>query len=342
MKTALVTTTINVPKVLELYRAFSKDVAMFVIGDYKTPHDDVAFLCKNIDAEYYSPSRQISLGYACSDLIGWNRIQRKNIGYLEALKASADIIYTCDDDNLGMESSFFGDLLCDFYDPGFRGIEVSSPTGWFDSGQFLTPTVRHRGLPIDLANSIPALNPVTNVKVGVVAGLWVGDADVDATHRIAIPPQVHSATELAQAGVVVHPGTTTVFNAQNVAFRRELTPAMFLAPGLGRSDDIFASLIAQRVMREHGMQVRIGKPFTACWQDRSPQSLLDDLRDEHFGMSNVEHFADVLEKIELAKNFSTVLEQVRFIHSEIAMFPWWPKEATITAEAFLNDCEKLL
>ncbi len=341
MRIALVTTTINVPKVLELYRSFGHAIGTFVIGDIKTPHADAAFLCKAIGAEYYAPDRQDKLGYACSDLIGWNCIQRKNIGYLEALKWGADIILTTDDDNLPIDPHFFFHLLQPFQH-GFSGIEVSSPTGWFDSGQLLTPTVRHRGLPIDLVNSVPALNPVTNVNVGVVAGLWVGDADVDAAHRIAIPPQVHSATALAQAGVVVHPGTTTVFNAQNVAFRRELAPAMFLAPGLGRSDDIFASLIAQRVMREHGMQVRIGKPFTACWQDRSTESLLADLADEHFGMGHVAHFADALSKIELTKNYGTPLEQVRFIYSEMNLFWWWPARATECALSWLDDCEKVL
>lgn len=340
MQIALVTTTINIPKVLELYRAYSKDVAMFVIGDMKTPHEEVAHLCRKVDAEYYTPDRQKNFGYACSDLLGWNCIQRKNIGYLEALKSGADVILTTDDDNLPVDRWFWEYLILGF-EPAFSGIEVSSPTGWFDSGQLLTPTVRHRGLPIDLANSIPALHPVTNVKVGVVAGLWVGDADVDATHRIAIPPQVHSATELAQAGVVVHPGTTTVFNAQNVAFRRELTPAMFLAPGLGRSDDIFASLIAQRVMREHGMQVRIGKPFTACWQDRSPQSLLDDLRDEHFGMQNVELFAEYLDKNPLDMD-ETVISYLRWMYDDLKACAFWPHQASQCAEAFLTDCESVL
>lgn len=340
MKIALVTTTINVPKVLESYRAFSRDVMMFVIGDYKTPHADADFLCKKVGAEYYTPDRQKNLGYACSDLLGWNCIQRKNIGYLEALKAGADVILTTDDDNLPMERSFFYDLESAF-EENFSGIEVRSLTGWFDSGQLLTPSVRHRGLPIDLANSIPALNPITDVEVGVLAGLWVGDADVDATHRIAIPPQVHSATALAQAGVVVHPSITTVFNAQNVAFRRELTPAMFLAPGLGRFDDIFASLIVQKIMRVRGMQVRIGKPFTACWQDRSPQSLLDDLADELYGMNNVEWFAEWLDGYQFKT--TSIIDQVREIYQVLKQSCGkWPEQTSVVARAFLADCESVL
>lgn len=340
MKIALVTTTINRPDVLKLYREYGRNVGMFVIGDMKTPHEEAAFLCKSIGAEYYTPDRQSKLGYACSDLIGWNCIQRKNIGYLEALKSGADVILTTDDDNLPIDPHFFFYLEQPFQH-GFSGIEVSSPTGWFDPGQLLIPAVRHRGLPIDLANSTPALNPVTKVTVGVNAGLWVGDADVDATHRIAIPPQVHSANELAQQGSVVHPSTTAVFNAQNVAFRRELTPAMFLAPGLGRSDDIFASLICQRIMRDHDMRLRIGKPFTACWQDRSPQSLLDDLRDEHFGMQNVALFAEYLDKNPCDLD-ETPLSYLRWLYDDLKACAFWPQRASATAEAFLDDVEKVL
>ena len=43
MNTALVTTTINVPKVLSLYRRLDRDVRFFVAGDLKTPAETIEF-----------------------------------------------------------------------------------------------------------------------------------------------------------------------------------------------------------------------------------------------------------------------------------------------------------
>ena len=39
-----------------------------------------------------------------SDLLGWNTIRRRNIGYLEALKNNYDIIASIDDDNIPLEN----------------------------------------------------------------------------------------------------------------------------------------------------------------------------------------------------------------------------------------------
>lgn len=338
MKVALITTTINIPKVLALYRKLDDGVFFFITGDRKSPDIDITNLLFDIPNHLYlGLNAQHNRGYQCSTLIGPDCIQRKNIALLDAVRWGADVILTTDDDNFPIDRNFFADLRRDF-EFGFDGIEVSSPNGWFDPGQLLTPTVRHRGLPLAVPSVSPELRTVVDAKVGVVAGLWVGDGDVDATHRIALPPAIHSATALAEAGVVVAHDTKAVFNAQNVAFRRELAPAMFLAPGLGRSDDIFASLICQRVMRDQGMQVRYGKPFTACWQDRSTQSLLNDLRDEQFGMQHVAMFANYLDKNPL--NGRSCLEYVRWLYTDLQSCVWWPARASECALAFLDDLER--
>lgn len=344
MKTALITTTINIPHVLKLYRKLGPDVRFFVAGDKNTPQAAYDFCDAIPNCIAGRPTSQV--GWKCSASIGWRCIQRKNIALLEAIRWGADIILTTDDDNAALDISFFPNLLRYFWfnekyeTSKFQGVEVSSGNGWFDPGQLLTPAVRHRGLPIDVLTMVPELRTAVDVKIGVMAGLWVGDGDVDATHRIALSPEVRSANALAQAGVVVAHDTKTVFNAQNVAFRRELAPAMFLSPGLGRSDDIFASLICQRVMCEHGMQVHIGKPFTACWQNRSTKSLLDDLQDEQFGMRHVKMFAEYLDKNPL-KGRGTV-EYLRWLYTDLQSCAWWPPIASEAALAFLADIEPIL
>src|ERR1700758_1270639 len=98
MKVALVTTTIFVPHVLRLYRRCDPDVRFFIAGDWKTPLEanTLAGEIKNAWVIYPEMQRE----WKCSELIGWNCIQRRNIATLEALKWGADIIVFVDDDNI--------------------------------------------------------------------------------------------------------------------------------------------------------------------------------------------------------------------------------------------------
>lgn len=339
MRTALVTTTINIPHVLKLYRRYGPDVRFFVALDKKTPEEAVNFCAHDIDNTHvcYIQDQQ---QWSCSELIGWSCVQRRNIALLEAVRWGAGIIVTIDDDVLPLTDDYFWKFL-DLFASSFCGIEVSSPSGWYDAGRLLTPVVRHRGLPLRLDPDEPVLTPVTDVDIGVAAGLWIGDADVNAVDRIAIPPAVHSATELARTGVVVAPGTRTVFNSQSTAFRRGFAPAMFMLPGVGRADDIFASLVTQRVMRESGYRVHFGQPFAACWQNRSNESLLHDLREEMLLLERVEDFETVLAHTSL-HGITSVTQQVRTIYHNLANEKWMPRQAIEAGLAYCDDIEPLL
>jgi hypothetical protein len=86
--TCLITTTIHTPNVLRLYRASDPDVLMIIAGDLQSPHDEIRALCKELgNAQYLDPFTQQGLGYACSEVIGFRSIQRRNIALLEALSS---------------------------------------------------------------------------------------------------------------------------------------------------------------------------------------------------------------------------------------------------------------
>src|SRR5215467_2560769 len=87
MRIALITTTIYVPTVLEHYRRLDSGVAMFVAGDRQTPHVAARSFIESLgNATYYSDADQEKLGYKSSAVIGWNKIMRRNIALLEALR----------------------------------------------------------------------------------------------------------------------------------------------------------------------------------------------------------------------------------------------------------------
>ena len=387
MKTALVTTTINVPHVLKLYRQHGPDVAFFVAADEKTPREAYEFCADIENCEIYSPDRQRELNYSCSELIGWSTIGRRNIMVLEALKWGADVIVTIDDDNIpiltarGIEDYFTlfthhwissqhwenvpdsNTALKLIIESGYRefnGLRASSVQGWYDPGDLLVPKTKHRGFPIQVKPEA-IYEPVTDVRIGVAQGLCLGDPDIDAVTRIATAPNIHSVSELGRAGVVTDPKgpeiptvmslatrasgaalnrapTWSVFNTQNTAYLRELAPAMFCAPGLGRFDDIFASLICQRVMREKNLHVHYGQPFV--WQQRNQHDLIKDLRVEIDGMANIMKLAEILNTAPVEGPTATAM--VANIYNWLTLEDWWPAIATKAGLAWIDDIEKVL
>ncbi len=184
MKLALITTTINVPTVLALYRKLGPEVAIYVAGDRKTP-DAVGEFCKSIGAWYSSYEEQYAQWPKLSEIIRPDCIQRRNFALLEALKDGADIIVSIDDDNTPMNFEYFPRFrtLLNSVIP-FSGLKATGYGGWIDPGQFLLPRAKHRGFPF----SQPGLFQVTstvNSKIGVAAGVCLGDPDVDAVTRLA-------------------------------------------------------------------------------------------------------------------------------------------------------------
>lgn len=357
MKVALITTTINVPHVLKLYRAVGKDVGFFVALDKKS-----------VDPErlpdgtlYLTPDEQTK--WKCSELIGWNTVARRNIALLEALKWGADVIVSVDDDNAPMGRAYFDEfkqLFADFtavaygtpaadinpasHPRKWNGIEAACY--WFDPGQLQFPRdgidpVVQRGFPQERM-SMPTFKPRVDARIGVAQGMILGDPDTSAVDRISRHPIVHQVSELLRSGLVTNPrGTWTVMNSQNLAFIRELAPCFLMAPQFQRYDDIFASMVAQRVMREHDLFVHFGHPFV--WQERNDHHLNSDLMKEIWGMDHTIAFADFLDRCELPTGRSVrPLEQVRSIYQQLKEQLWIPEGVSELGAAWCDDLEKVL
>jgi len=344
MKIGLVTTTINIPKVLSLYRAHSPNddgfgVRFFVAGDMKTPHEAYQFCAKIDGCTWLEPSDQSK--YKCSELLGWNTITRRNIALLEALRWGADVIISVDDDNFPLSPSYFADFAMLFGAP-FDGLIVGDPKGsWFDAGQWQYPEdggnpVVQRGFPQEKLSD-GTIGVTTNAKIGLAQGTILGDPDTSAVDRISRHPFVHNVSELFQSGFVVDNNTWTVCNTQNTAVLRELAPALLCCPQFGRYDDIFASLICQRIMREKGYVTHFGKPFV--WQQRNQHDLVKDLQAEMFGMEHIVHLATVLDHIPaLPKD----VHPVRSIYDTLSHVTWFPRKANELAQAFMDDVELVM
>jgi hypothetical protein len=310
---SLVTTTIHVPKTLEAYfENFQKfghtNVVCFVIGDKKTP-PEVADFCRQLSRRFKYEVRYLDLEaqkqYLKSfpdlwEFLPFNSIQRRNIGFLLAYQAGSEVIVTIDDDNWVTEDDFLG---CH----GAVSREVSLPilssaSGWINVCRFLTEEAGqpfyHRGFPAGKRwIESPIMESVGRGRVVVNAGLWLGDPDVDAIARLH---RTLSVTGIQFDGLrrfALGVGTWSPFGSQNTALWREVLPAFFLNPYVGRYDDIWASYVVRRIADHMGHLVSYGLPLVR--QVRNPHDLWEDLEMEKLGWQLTPSFIRALRKCSL-------------------------------------------
>lgn len=337
MKTALCTTTIHVPHALKLLRKCSPDAMFFIAGDRKSPDVEITTILEDVSNHmYFGADWRLTNQWKCQHLIGENTLARRNIAFLEALKWGAGAIVSWDTDNYNLDLNYFSDFETVLGQP-FNGIQATGTDNWFDAGAYLRPQAKHRGFPIQRKHQ-PVYSTITDAKVGVAAGLILNDPDVDAITRIVSAPDSQEVSLLMEAGVVVDLHTWTVFNTQSVAMIRELVPAWFLMPNVGRMDDIFASLVVQRVARERNLHVHFGRPFTL--QQRHPHDLIKDLRAEIDGYENVVKLTEVLDHIVLKGR--SVIEDTRIIYQTLCHCAFIPERSARAGLAWLEDCEAVL
>ena len=338
MKTALITTTVNVPTVLALYRKLGPDVRFFVAIDKNTPEDAINF------CQYDIPNCEVLFiqdqqKWKSSESFGWYNDSRRNFALLAAVEWGADVIVSADDDMIPTDIDFFERIEMTLSEP-FSGLQLGAPGGWFDAGQFTVPVAPQRGLP-EHRWSGHSYGHVADAKIGAMQGIILGVPDTDANTTIAKSPFVHSATDILRNGFVVDPGAKAVFNSQITAFRRELAPcfAQFYK-WQSRNTDIFASLVMRRVMRERGLHTYFGPP--TGFHNRSERDPRKDLEAEKWGMANIVAFENCLNETELHAGDS-VAAHTAYLYDAVAGQTGIVSVDMLGAVfAFLDDMESVL
>lgn len=266
----IVTTTINPPT--EALRKFSEinGWTLVVVGDRKTPQG-----WSLPGAIYLSPEEQESRFPSLSSRIGWNCIQRRNIGFLVALEMGADLVATVDDDNVPLDDVDFNESIL-----LGKKIEVvnffdSNTTTVFDPiSQTNYPHLWHRGFPIQSLSDRKYFRVAQDVdEFDVQAAFWNGDPDIDAICRMEHSPDCDFDDQcFPMASRLVAP-----FNSQNTILTRPALKDYFMFPGVGRMDDIWASYFLQAA----GRRVVFSK--ASVRQERNPHDLTKDFEGEIIG-----------------------------------------------------------
>ena len=333
MKLAIITTTINVPELVLDYATDShkfghSDVEFIIAGDHKTPHEATGELCSRVLKEsgiqcHYldiEDQNQFLKPYPrLKEHLLWNSIQRRNVAILKAYSTGCDVIVTIDDDNYITTENYISHHLQLTKHQEMNIIHSSD--GWFNICDTLTERNNRvffpRGYPADPRQ--PDIAPERssyrdNVRSVVNAGFWLDDPDIDAVTRLASPVEVTGYQRDEQFSLAK--GTWAPFNSQNTAIAREVIPAYFLSPYIGRYDDIWASYIVQRVAETMGDSISFGLPLVT--QKRNPHNLFSDYELEKFGYQFCDIFCHWLR--ETTPQGDSYLEKTRSLVKQMRLF----------------------
>ncbi len=318
MRAAIVMTTINIPELLIGYAdnlekwGHVGELSFRVIGDRKTPAETRKVIEKiahrGFDAIYSDiPAQEKWLAQfpKLTEVIPYDSDNRRNVGFLMAAEEGAEVIIMLDDDNYVGESDF---LLGHSIVGSMQRLKtVSSSSGWYNVCEMMEIEppfpIYPRGFPYSRrwAKSTNTFT-ITEGRVMVNAGLWLGEPDVDAITRLSLPV---NATKLREERVMLARGTFSPINSQNTAFHRDLLPCFYYVlmgariNGLviDRHGDIFCGLFAKKVIDALDLRVTFGLPATD--HRRNVHNLFGDLEQELWGIRLTEVLAEELEAIQL-------------------------------------------
>jgi hypothetical protein len=277
MKT-IVTTTIYPPSKAMLEFVKKDDWNIIIVGDKKTPHEAYFKLRKeHSNVKYLSPDLQGDKYKTLSDSIGWNCIQRRSIGFVEAYLDGAEIVASVDDDNIPYDRWGKNCKVGQTIDV----LSYTCVNGVFDPLSATNhPELWHRGYPLTLKTTRDDLiYKMVSKKVLIQADLWDGDPDIDAMTRIVRSPSCYLKYEHGNEFI----GTENIapFNSQNTFIHWSCLKYYSILPHVGRADDIWAAYILQ-----HHVPNSLIFGLPSVYQDRNNQDLLKNLEDEIFSYRN--------------------------------------------------------
>jgi hypothetical protein len=270
------------------YEMWAKQGDLIVAGDESSPPTLRGYVT-DIGGRYLTPDEQKHWRF--SEVLGWRCIQRRNVAVMTAFADGYEHVLTVDDDNVPSELfvNEHRQMLGEWSGPSV----VSSQTGWLNIGDFLEPRTNQRGHPLGASSPEDHVWTMfdTTREVIVSQAHVIGDPDCDAVTRVVNMPCI-TAT---QTSVIVDPVSWTPFNSQATMWARAWSPFIACLPRVGRYDDIFAGLIAQRVMRAHRVLMHVGDPWVE--QIRNLHDPRDDLRNEYWGMTHIRQLCERLEQV---------------------------------------------
>ena len=331
--TALVVTSISGPNPVlrDLAEGCARRGMDFIlIGDTRSPEEFFLEGCR-----YYSIADQHQTGLSYARLCPTGHYARKNIGYLEAIRAGAGLILETDDDNLPTEG---------FWLPRHRTHEVPVITqpGWVNIYRYFTDSnIWPRGLPLDMIKREPPVGAdleERRVTCPIQQGLSDQNPDVDAVYRLSLPlPQCFEPDKK----LALAPNSWSPFNSQNTCWWPEAYALMYLPAHCSfRMTDIWRGFVALRIAAAYGWHILFESPTTV--QDRNDHDLMRDFADEIPGYLNNGKLMKCLHELELSSDPADMGGNLRRCYRALVENGFIPSEELALVEAWLMDLEELV
>ena len=335
MKVSLISTSIRVPDSLTLYTENIKahghrDVDLIVVGDRSSPPALKDF-CARIHSEFLPctyldvEAQRRLLADRSPEL--WKHLrfdsrQRRNIGFLEAWCNGADVVVSIDPRDEPGPGDFLGAHLQILQST--TGLGLAPSTSWFNQAALLEEanqkTFSLRGFPIALpkAQRIPTVTPIPK-PVAANSGFCLAASDLDAATKLQDEIHVTGPQPQFPPHLRLSTGAWAPFPVHNLAMRRELIPAYFLSPFVGRYDDIWAGWIITRIAHHLGQCISFGQP--CVHRSSRPTDLQIDFEQELVGYRQSIRFAEALRSIPLqGRSFHECMGEIA---AQLA--PAWPE-----------------
>lgn len=355
-KTAVVSTTIRVPAMLEGYcrnaNIYHHDnIKMFIIGDKKTPPEARQF-CKGLSSTYHIPVQYLGIeeqeqairAYPkLLEIIPYNSGCRKLLGMLIAYLEDFENIITVDDDNFATSHDFFG-----YHDIVGTEVElplIESSSGWFNACEYLIEEHNIpfycRGFPWSQRKAQKDLVTLHHAKARVVvnSGFWLGDPDIDAVSRLFWPIRVTGMRPEVEPNFGLYPGTWCPFNDQSTAMAREILPAYFTPYKAKRYSDIWPAYVVCRIAQHLGHVISYGFPLVC--QMRNPHNYWQDMDDEKVGTQATEPLVELLRSAKLTgDNYHDCLgELIVHLNTQMAVVERCPSDQREILLDFIKNLE---
>ncbi|MGV3638200.1 MAG: STELLO glycosyltransferase family protein [Flavobacteriales bacterium] len=273
MSTALVITSIAAPNAV--LRSFAdgcraRGINFILIGDRPSPID---FSIEGCD--FWGLERQRTMPFELAHLLPERHYGRKNLGYLQAIKAGAEVILESDDDNFP-RPEFWEDRTVTHHAAGVHG------TGWTNLYRYFSPEpIWPRGFPLEhLQDPVPQLPGLAERHCPIQQGLADQNPDVDAIYRLV--GRLPVDFERREHPVALGKGAWCPFNSQNTTWFKEAFQLLYLPSHCSfRMTDIWRSYVAIRICWENGWDVLFHN--ATVWQERNAHDLMKDFADELIG-----------------------------------------------------------
>jgi hypothetical protein len=302
MSVSIVVTSINPPtECLTAFAngAFMNGAEVLVIGDRKSPANFSLSGARFVDV-----NEQIARFPGFAKLLPLNSYTRKNIGYLLAMQAGAELLVDTDDDNAPYPHFWESSQL-------MVSGRLVARRGWVNAYRYFTDTlIWPRGFPLNEVQSRdtrPVPGALERYECPVQQGLADDNPDVDAIFRLLLPLPVKFN---AAPNIVLDQGAWCPFNSQNTKWWPAVFALLYLPAYCSfRMTDIWRSFVVQRIMWENGW--RLSFHAASVHQQRNEHDLMRDFEDEVPGYLHNDRIRQVLADLNLAAGIANHGENLR-------------------------------